>query len=118
MLTPKVLPSDITQYECELYKIEKEYRWCYGAGTPRNVFRDSTPEDVKKRYKQLQRKIRDFKRPEWSIFLKNDALYTLWCNRNSSDSITAKELYDIVEGIGRAIYKVEANAAYSSFDGR
>ena len=32
MITPKVLPSDIAQYEHELYEIEKEYRWWYGSG--------------------------------------------------------------------------------------
>ena len=120
MLTPKVLPSDINQYQHEIWKIERDYgSWKYSSRGPSRILLDSTPEEIKKRYRQLQRKVRDFKKiPVQKFFLGNDMLYTLWCNRESSDSITAKELYEIVIGISDAIDKVATDVAYSSYDGR
>ena len=55
--------------------------------------------------------------PYDDFFCRNEALRDLWYNRNDDEPITSRELFSIVDGIAKAIQRVEECATRAERNG-
>lgn len=83
---------------------------------------ESTSDRVRKRFDKLTKEVKETPVPNNRLFFKNPDIYNLWLNRDTDEPITARELYNIVEAIGKAIGEAESSArtaaSFANWDGR
>ena len=67
------------------------------------------PARIRSHYKNLKKICADFEEPADSMFMRNADLYNLWLNQDTTEPITARELFNIINGIreelGHMIFK-------------
>lgn len=73
-------------------------------------------ERIQKKYKRLTEQTKAFKEPKDAMFLRNADLYNLWLNKDTDEPITAKELFNIINGITGEMRDDISSATYE-YDG-
>ena len=112
-----ITPEEYGRYHAEMCGI------VYNHGhhdnlTGKDYISEGTSSRVKNRYEKLKKIVGETVKPENPFFFRNTDLYNLYLNRYRDEPITAKELYNIVSEISKAIDDVRSSAGWSDYSGR
>ena len=116
-----ITPEQYHDKRAEITAIGYRHGW-QNRETGEYKLADGTSDRVRKRFDKLTKEVKETPVPDNRLFFKNPDIYNLWLNRDTDEPITARELYNIVEAIGKAIGEAESSArtaaAYANWDGR
>lgn len=116
-----ITPEQYHDKRATITAIGYHHGWC-NRETGEYKLAEGTSTGVKNRFDKLTKEVKETPVPDNRLFFKNPDIYNLWLNRDTDEPITARELYNIVEAIGKAIGEAESSArtaaAYANWDGR
>ena len=90
----KLTPEDCWRKQGQIREIEYKYK-----NTVTGEI-DASPR-IAKRHKKLTEEVNSMPLPPCQLFMNNADIYNLWLNKNTSEPVTAKELYNIVSAMMR-----------------
>ena len=83
--------------------------------TGKDYLSENTSERVRNRYEKLKAEVDETEIPDDFFFFHNADLYNLYLNRDTDEPITARELYNIVSAISKAVKDAKDSAVSSSY---
>ena len=111
----KITPE---QYRKNLYEI-REIGYKNGWSDPNTGIcrlANNTNPRTRKRFENLKKECDEMPIPKDKTFFLGTDIYNLWLNRDTDEPVTARELYNIVADLSKAISDAKSSSSYYGFD--